>query len=169
MTNTERKYNFEGVTNRDGEVMPWLKYISYIVLFNVLLALILTMQKASSNQKYSEELSHFGILMILFSGIIVLINLAISALPCIIGGVRYHWTNEKQSEVFFQTFLIASVSIVGGSFLLIFFVLFPNYSLLATNDPVYGIWWYSSFSLNIIVLFLLYVYKVYKEGYKNIE
>ena len=153
--------NIDNSSNDEG--LNWFKLILYTGIINIIFAIFITMYNIFAIKNYTSELINFFILMIITLGIIILLNLGLSVIPSVVGSSRYNWPEEKQSKIFFQLFLVTSTFIVGGACIILFFLYFPYFKIIASEDIYYATWWYSSFTLVILFLFIIYVYKVFKE------
>jgi len=145
------------------EGLNWFKLILYTGIINIIFAILVTVYNIFAIQDYTSELINFFLLMIITLGIIVLLNLGLSVIPSVVGSARYNWPEDKQSRTFFQLFLLTSTFIVGGACIVLFFLYYPNFQIIASKDIYYATWWYSSFTFVILFIFIFYVYKVFKE------
>ena len=147
----------------EGKRLSWFKWALYGGIINLIFAVVITINNILTIESYMNELISFTGLMIIIGGVIILLNLAVSVLPSIVGSSRYKWSEDKQSYIFFRSFLLSTPVLVGGSCIILFFLYYMDFDLLAGGDIYYASWWFSSYTIVILALFILYVYKVFKE------
>lgn len=149
------------------------KLVMYIGVINIMLAILVTGYNIFAINDYTQQLINFSLITLILLIIVTVLNLGLSVLPTLIGSYKYEWSEKKQSTIFFQSFIVSSLIVVGGACLLIQLLLLPNYDklmnpfLLNSNELFYSTWWFSSFTVVILVLFVIYVFKVSKEAKKS--
>ena len=136
--------------------------LMYILLLNLILDGIITFANVFTISNYLSELLTFGIQNILLFSVLMIFVLIMSIIPVIAGQNYKNWSEDKQTKVFFKLLTILSLTSITIVSIIIYLTLYLSYPILTNSysmlSPFYQIWWYFSFNLGPILIFLLYIY-----------
>ena len=136
--------------------------LMYILLLNLILDGIITFANVFTISDYFSELLAFGIQNILLFSVLMIFVLITSIIPVIVGQNYKNWSEDKQTKVFFKLLTILSLTSITIVSIIIYLTLYLSYPILTNTysmfSPFYQIWWYFSFNLGPILIFLLYIY-----------
>lgn len=156
MLNDER--NSEGTLKLNRS----LHTVMYFLVLNLFVDLIVTLVNIIAIPDYLNEFLLFIVQNILLYVISMIIVLIITIFPIIIGQKYKDWSEDKQTMVFFKLLAIFSVTTITLLSIVIYLTLYTSFPLLLGSQsmltPFYRIWWYFSFNLGPILIFLLYIY-----------
>ena len=154
-----------GIKNKNTK---GLQVLFYLLLANVALDIIITVINIIGITDYFNELISFSIRNVLIFAVVLIITLILTIIPVVIGQEYKNWSEEKQTRVFFKLLTALSLTMLGLASIVIYTVIYPNYPLLmnpfsvnTTNSFLLvfsPIWWFFSFNVGLILIFLLYIY-----------
>ncbi len=134
----------------------------YILLLNLILDALLTLVNIFTVSNYAHELLEFGVQNVLIFVILMIFVLILTIIPIIIGQNYKNWSEEKQTKVFLKILSILSISSITFLSIIIYATIYQSYPILMGSNtifnPFYRVWWYFSFNLGPILIFLLFIY-----------
>ncbi len=139
-----------------------LHVLMYFLALNLVVDLIVTLVNIITVPEYLRQFLLFGIQNVLIFVVLMILVLIVTIIPIIVGQRYQNWSEDKQTKVFFKVLAILSVSTITLLSIIIYLTLYSSYPLLIGSQtmitPLYRVWWYFSFNLGPILIFLLYIY-----------
>ena len=136
--------------------------VMYLLLLNLILDIIVTIFSILTVTDYFYELFAFGVQNVLVFAVLMIIILIFTIIPIIIGQNYKQWSEDKQTDIFFKLLSILSIVSITLMSVVIYSTLYMSYPTLigphSMTSNFYRIWWYFSFNLGPILIFLLYIY-----------
>ena len=134
----------------------------YFLILNLLVDAVITLVNIVTVSDYVRQFLIFGIQNVLLYVISMIVVLIVTIIPVIFGQKYKDWSEDKQTRIFFKLLAFLSVSAITILSIIIFLTMYTSYPLLLGSKtvltPFYKIWWYFSFNLGPILIFLLYIY-----------
>lgn len=139
-----------------------LRGVMYFLLLNLIIDIIITFISVLTISNYLNELVAFGVQNVLIFVVLMIIILIFTIIPIIIGQNYKQWSEEKQTAIFFKLLAVLCMISITLVSIIIYSTLYMNYPTLIGSQSMvsvfYRIWWYFSFNLGPILIFLLYIY-----------
>lgn len=139
-----------------------LHFIMYFLILNLVVDAIITFVNIVTVSDYVRQFLLFGIQNVLLYVISMIVVLIVTIIPVIFGQKYKDWSEDKQTRIFFRLLAVLSISAITILSIIIFLTLYTSYPLLIGSKtvltPFYRVWWYFSFNLGPILIFLLYIY-----------
>ena len=145
-----------------------LQVLFYLLLANFILVLLITVINIFGITDYASELISFAIRNILIFAVVLILTLMVTIVPVIVGQNYKNWSEDKQTRIFFKLLTSLSLTTIGLSSIFIYIFIYRDYTLLMNPFSVNNansflllispLWWFFSFNLGLILIFLLYIY-----------
>lgn len=145
-----------------------LQVIYYLLIINFIFDLVLTLVNCIIIPNYFSELLYFSLLNVVVFSVVLILVMIITIIPVIYGQQYKDWSDEFALKFFFRMLAILSVTIISIASIIIFLTLYSNYPTLdnpfslSNSSRILTVlspfWWFFSFNVGIILIFLLYIY-----------
>lgn len=140
----------------------------YLLIVNFAIDILMTLLNIFFTPNYFSELLYFGAQNALIFIVVMIITLLFTIIPIIFGQKYKEWSEEKQTKVFFKILTIISVTLISLASFIVYFTIYSQYPILmnpfriSSSNQILSIlspfWWFFSFNVGIILIFLLYIY-----------
>lgn len=154
--------------NMNSKLTRGFHFIFYLLIVNVLFDIIITIINVFGVNDYLSQLIAFSVKNIVIFVVVLIVTITLTIIPVVIGQRYNQWSEDKQTRMFFKILTGMSLSSITLASIFVYFVFYPSYNLLmnpfSLNSAnsflllISPIWWFFSFNLGFILIFLLYIY-----------